>query len=313
MRRNKVRPLDNGGTKPINAFDLDGNPDQTDGDSQRPLVGSDNDLIVNDKASRPENTSTPSGTFPHSRLTGTSAAEGSHSQPIVSLSKKGQPLKDTASSEVTLVSDSPPTSLKRLVAVDERNKAVRVVSLDRRSSELVTSVTETSVNTDQSAGHVVSPPWTISEGSSMGEQDRTGSAIEQDLLRYFTELNDNESSDIDMDEADHILLEGANVNARGTGGQTCMHLAARHWKKEVVQFLFEKGADLHEPDDFGVTPLHEAARVDNEEVVSYLTKNNPDISCVTSDTFQTVLHYAVLGSAINSIYVRMQTPHIHII
>lgn len=289
MRKNKVYPLDNGGKESVDAFDQGDNSHQMGGFSQQPLV----DLIEQAMASSgPENTSTPSpsSAIPHSRLVGASASAGSHSQFLVSRSNRGQLFKGTTSSEEalvsdsskgvtssegTLVSDTPPTSLKCLVAVDSRP-----------SSELVNG-----------------PPWTISEGSNMVEADKTGTAVNQDLLKYFTELNDHDNGDIDIDEAARILLEGANVNARGTEGQTCMHLAARHWKKEVIQFLFEKGANLHEPDDLGVTPLHEAAQVDNEEVVSYLIKKNPDISCVTSDTCQTALHYAVLGSAINSIYV----------
>ena len=293
MRRNKVCPLDNGGKQPINAFDLGSNSDQQrDGVLRQPLI-----MNGEMDAEGPGNTSTPSSTIPQPHLLGASAAVGGRLQPLVSVSKKGQPLNEAATSDATLslVSDSPPSSpstLKRLIAVD------------RRSSEAVISGTEASVNAEQSVN--VNSTWTISEeSSSMAEQHEAGSSVEQDLLKYFTELNNN-NSDIDMDEAARIVLEGADVNARGADGQTCMHLAACHWKKEVIQFLNEKGADLHELDDFNVTPLHEAARVDNEEVVSYLIKNSPNISHVTSDTCQTALHYAVLGSAINSIYVCMQ-------
>ena len=295
MRRNKVHPLDNGGKELIDAFDVGSNSDHTDGVLQQPLI--DGDSIEKGMAWGPENTSTPSSATPHSRLVGASVAADGHPRSLVSRSKKSRPFKattsseetllsdswkDTAPSEATLVSDTLPTSFKHLVAVDESS-----------GEQLVTSV--------------VTPPWTTSEGMNMIEQNTAGTEVDQDLLKYFTELNDHDNSDIDMDEAARILLEGANVNARGADGQTCMHLAARHWKKEVIQFLFEKGASLHEPDDFGVTPLHEAAQVDNEEVVSYLVKKNPDISCMTSDTCQTALHYAVLGSAINSIYVCLQT------
>ena len=138
---------------------------------------------------------------------------------------------------------------------------------------------------------------------SRTEVDNSTMSSDQALLNYFIELNNNQDIEIDMDTATRILLGGADVNDRGTDGQTCVHLAAQYWQKEVVEFLKEKGANLHEPDDYGVTPLHEAARVDNEEVVAYLIENDPNVSQITFDTLQTALHYAVLGNAVNSIHV----------
>lgn len=280
MRRNKVCPLDNVGRRPIKAFEQGSNSGQrADGVSRQPNDLQHRQIVAGASA----NTRTPS-TVPQPH-TNTFLAAGGPSQ----LPNKRKTATANIVTEKT-ASRLQSLHLKRLVAVD---------------SDTHHSVEEQAVDGDSEPPAAVTAPCTIAEENMMEESEINSNASsgDQDLLEYFTELNNNEDSEIDMNMATRILLEGADVSARGINGQTCVHLAAAHWQKEVLQFLKENGANLHEPDDFGVTPLHEAARVDNEEVVNYLIESYPNISQVTSDTLQTALHYAVLGNAINSIYV----------
>ena len=290
MRRSKVYPLNNR-EQPINAIGLAVNRNQwTDGASQEVL---DEGKEISVEVSEPEGIST---TIPQPHLIGASAAEVDHSKPPYS-SKEGHNTPPSTTDATLLqqpVGDRPQSALKRLVAMDTEEQ------------QGAASAGELPIHTEQPAINVVYA--TGEEGvAERHEVASNGSSAEQDLLKYFTELDSN-NSDIDLNMVTRILLEGADINARGIHGQTCIHLAVRYWQKEVVQFLKEKGAGLDEPDDFGVTPLHEAVGVDNEEVVNYLITNNPDVSQVTSDTLQTALHYAVLGNAVNSIYVCVLTP-----
>ena len=276
MRRNKVRPLSNGNERPINAFDArNKSSGETDGTSQRSPIGNDLRITVNNN----DKNQTDAVTQPDVKDVTTGN--------LVQLPSKSELGNSPSEEKVDIL----PASKGPVTGLD--------------LSHLDHPVTVDSVE-DQTTNSDPERPVRPADGHNMVEQIEADSTMssEQGLLDYFMELNNNEeSSEIDMDTATRILLGGADVNARGTDGQTCVHLAAQYWQIEVVEFLKEKGANLHEPDDYGVTPLHEAARVDNEEVVAYLIENNPNVSQITFDTLQTALHYAVLGNAVDSIYV----------
>jgi ankyrin repeat protein len=51
---------------------------------------------------------------------------------------------------------------------------------------------------------------------------------------------------------------GVDVNARGTGGASCAHVAAGYDRAEVLYTLIANGADVNQADDDGCTPLHAA-------------------------------------------------------
>ena len=279
MRRNKVRPFDDSGERPINAFAPENN-------SSRWREGN---------VSHPTDTTTSiaTSTAPQPGLKHTFAT-GYHSQ----LSSKSDKLLSLEEYELENSEDIVP---RERLASSQSSKLERLVAVDRQTREEHAGAVGPPVNSDSTQPFTTTEVMTEQYSSEAESNVSTG---EQDLLKYFTELNNSENSEIDVDMATRILLEGADINARGHEGQTCMHLAATYWQKEVVQFLVEKGANLHELDDFGATALHKAARVDSEEVVSYLIENNANVSHITFDTLQTPLHFAVLGNAINTIYVR---------
>ena len=51
-----------------------------------------------------------------------------------------------------------------------------------------------------------------------------------------------------------------DINAGDYDGRTALHLAAAEGHAEIVQYLIEQNAKLHEKDRWGNTPLHEATK-----------------------------------------------------
>ena len=55
-----------------------------------------------------------------------------------------------------------------------------------------------------------------------------------------------------------LIAAGADVNIRGPGANTPMHIAANaHYPQvEIIEMLIEAGADIKAVDEFGDTPIH---------------------------------------------------------
>ena len=88
------------------------------------------------------------------------------------------------------------------------------------------------------------------------------------------------------------LAAGTDVNARDSIGETPLYLAARSGRKEIVELLIAKGADVNEKDDFyGTTPLHWAAVYGHKEIAELLIGEGAEVNAM--DNFgRTPLHWA---------------------
>ena len=90
----------------------------------------------------------------------------------------------------------------------------------------------------------------------------------------------------DLEAVKKFLDEGADINQRGYGGGTPLHCASS-WsnKKEVVELLIAKGADVNAKDDQGYyleTPLHKAAFWGNTEIIEFLIAKGADVNVKSS-------------------------------
>ena len=74
-----------------------------------------------------------------------------------------------------------------------------------------------------------------------------------------------------MNKIEHLLAQGADVNARNENRRTPLWLATFYnIEPEFIQLLIDYGADVTIQDMFNVTPLHNAVRKDNKVVVQLL-------------------------------------------
>ena len=67
-----------------------------------------------------------------------------------------------------------------------------------------------------------------------------------------------------------LIGKGADVNMKREGGWTPFHDAARYGCKEIVELLIAHGADVNAKDKDGDTPLDEAISNDETETADLL-------------------------------------------
>ena len=89
-----------------------------------------------------------------------------------------------------------------------------------------------------------------------------------------------------------LIEAGANLDAKTSGGDSCLAWAVRSGSLDVVRALLAAGADVNLTSD-AVTPLMEAAREGNEQLVDCLLEYGADPSpCAGS---YSAAHYATAG------------------
>ncbi len=97
------------------------------------------------------------------------------------------------------------------------------------------------------------------------------------------------------DIVQHLIIKGANVNARANDGTTPLHLAVHEGKLDVIRLFFpaEKEVDVNinaEAAD-GRTPLHMAAQYGHKGAIEFLLKEGADITAKDKQN-RTPLDYA---------------------
>jgi ankyrin repeat protein len=112
-------------------------------------------------------------------------------------------------------------------------------------------------------------------------------ALKQDLAKALL----NAARDGDRLFVELVVEAGADVNARGEGGVTALHLAAEAGHEDIVRFLVDHGADLHAETAGGWTALHAAAASGSTDVVLALLNAGADPNARDARG-QTPLHMA---------------------
>jgi ankyrin repeat protein len=86
-----------------------------------------------------------------------------------------------------------------------------------------------------------------------------------------------------LDVAQFLFENGANVNETIGGGATPLLVACQNGRLDVVQFLLKNGADIDQATDSRTTPLLKACYNNHLKVVDLLLKYNPKINLAKKD------------------------------
>ncbi len=95
-----------------------------------------------------------------------------------------------------------------------------------------------------------------------------------------------------LESIEMLLEEGADVNVRGFGGATPLHMAAvLPQSARTLPLLLQAGAEVNATDDFGFTPLHRFVQANNVEAVTLLLSHGANVALVAPGN-ETPLHLA---------------------
>jgi len=119
--------------------------------------------------------------------------------------------------------------------------------------------------------------------AAAGSGDEKGNELNKSLLRAATTG--------DVERVRHLLLKGANVNAKNKDGRTPLHRAAEEGHNELSEILITNGVDVNAQDNFGETPLHFAAVKDHKDIAELLLTNGASVDA-KNNVGRTPLHYA---------------------
>ena len=98
----------------------------------------------------------------------------------------------------------------------------------------------------------------------------------------------------DMNKANELIATTPNIiNQSNDKGMTPLRIAVGMYRKELVNTLIQKGANIHARDNMGFTPLHVASMHSDSFYAQILILNGADVNAKTNDG-RTSLHLVFL-------------------
>lgn len=103
----------------------------------------------------------------------------------------------------------------------------------------------------------------------------------------------------ELQKVKKYLEEGCDVNSTDKYGWTLMHHAAHCGNMKLIEFLMDKGANVHAQENMcGKKPVHIAAKVGHLGAISFFLKNGASINECDKNNW-TPLHYAAWKGDMN--------------
>lgn len=110
----------------------------------------------------------------------------------------------------------------------------------------------------------------------------------------------------DRDRVNTIIQTNPDLEARGPGRQTALHIAASNGQAEIVKILLEAGANPHVRTESGSTPFYRAARSGSIPTLQLLYDVGSDVNAATWDAWTPIfeamenLHVSAVDWLVNA-------------
>ncbi|GEM_PF-2347773 len=165
-------------------------------------------------------------------------------------------------------------TLKRAVMEGNASNVEEIVSLDRYLVKVSLAASGLSaLHLAVERNNIALALFFIEQGANLEAKDREGAGP----LHYAAALGHLEATSL-------LIERGADVSARDNGGVQPLHGAAMSGHVAVAQLLIEHGADLNRADEvLRWTPLYYAEYYDRREMVDFLLEKGATLS--VRDTF----------------------------
>ena len=138
----------------------------------------------------------------------------------------------------------------------------------------------------------------IEHGAQVDTIDKAGAAA----IHYFA------AGRADLEIGVALVKAGANVHRRNSNGETLMYVLARrnNFRKDIMQYFIENGAEVDAEDDASERPLYEAAQAGHSEAVEPLLDHGADLEDVGGSNDQTALFVAAWAGHAEVVKVLLQ-------